>query len=95
MNNDDWWFGQGDIGAVVFDKSIQLNDESVLLYVLELNDVKKYIASEICEDKKIKGVRFFTARSKDLLIKMNELALRGITIYSEKFNINSEIKEYS
>ncbi len=47
MSKDDWWFGRTDFGAVVFDESIQLNDESVLLYVLEQNDVKKYIASEI------------------------------------------------
>lgn len=46
--------------------------------------IKKYIPDEICKDMKIKGVSFFTARSKDLLIEMNELALKGITIYPGK-----------
>lgn len=35
------------MGSIVFDDSIQLNDESVLLFVLEENDVKKYLANEV------------------------------------------------
>jgi hypothetical protein len=45
--SNDKWYGKGDFGALVFDKSIQLDDGSVLLYVLEKNDVEKYIPDEI------------------------------------------------
>lgn len=47
MDEDSWWYGKGEIGSVVFDQSIQLGDESVLLYVLEKNDVEKYVAEEV------------------------------------------------
>jgi len=46
--------------------------------------IKKYVPNEIAVDLKIKGTKFFTAKSKDLFIKMNELALQGITIYTSQ-----------
>jgi hypothetical protein len=61
MNKENWWYGCGEIGSIVFDSSIQLNDHSVLLFVLEENDVKKYLADEVrlmlkkeTDDEKIK-----------------------------------------
>ncbi len=43
----DWWFGRGDIGNIVFDKSIQEGNQYVLLYVLNKNNVLKYVADEV------------------------------------------------
>ena len=47
MNVKDWWFGQGFFGKVLYDKSIQPGDDSVYLYVLEEDKVKKYLTSEM------------------------------------------------
>jgi len=41
--------GVGFIVFVVFDKSIQFDNESVLLFIIEENDVKKLLTNEVKE----------------------------------------------
>ena len=43
--------------------------------------VRRYIPAEVCRNLKIGGVNYYTARSKQLYAKMEELASRDITIY--------------
>jgi len=49
MNENICWCGVGFIGFVVFDKSIQFDNESVLLFIIEENDVKKFLTNEVKE----------------------------------------------
>ena len=44
--------------------------------------MQRHVPVDVCRDLKIGGVNFYTARSKDLYAKMEELASRDITIYS-------------
>jgi aminoglycoside 3-N-acetyltransferase len=46
--------------------------------------IKKYIPQEICCDFKMNGVKYYKANSRELYNKMEELALKGITIYTNK-----------
>lgn len=44
----------------------------------------KHIPKAICTNKKIAGMDFFIAKSNELYVKMEELALKNITIYTSK-----------
>ncbi len=47
MSDENVWVGQGPLGLVVFDRSIQLEDGSVLLYVVKEDHVRKFVAQEL------------------------------------------------
>ena len=44
--------------------------------------VRRYIPGDVCRDMNINGIRFFRADAAKLFKTMEELALKGITIYS-------------
>ncbi len=45
--------------------------------------IRKHIPNDICKDINKRGVKYFFADAKALLNKMNENALKGVTIYGE------------
>jgi aminoglycoside 3-N-acetyltransferase len=44
--------------------------------------LRKYIPKDICHESKIHGVQYYTSRARPLISRMEELALKGITIYT-------------
>jgi hypothetical protein len=46
--------------------------------------MREHIATEICEDLTVEGMRFFRADAKRLFDEMLWLAKRGITIYPRR-----------
>jgi aminoglycoside 3-N-acetyltransferase len=44
--------------------------------------MRKYIETDVCEDLKINGMKFFRADAAPLFAEMMKLAERGITVYS-------------
>jgi aminoglycoside N3'-acetyltransferase len=51
--------------------------------------MKKNIPPDICRDMKINGVKYFTANSCELFKKMELLAYKGITIYTEEASVRN------
>jgi len=70
-------------------KNIQGDPEVVRTYAHNMRNVvhdvprfmRRHIRAEVCEDLKVKGMRFFRANTKELFSEMLELARRGITVY--------------
>ncbi len=44
--------------------------------------MRRHVPEDMCRDLKIDGVNYYTAQSRALYAKMEELAMRNITIYS-------------
>jgi hypothetical protein len=47
MGENNWWFGKGKFGPVLFDPAIQSSVETTLLYLPNENNVVKYVTAEV------------------------------------------------
>lgn len=60
-------------------------------YIKLAKFIRKYIPRNICYNIKVNGVKFYYADSKLLYDRMEELALKGITIYSKKAKLKPHL----
>jgi aminoglycoside 3-N-acetyltransferase len=52
--------------------------------------MRKHIPADVCRDFKVNGTKYFVADARKLFEKMHELALQGITIYTDKATLRNK-----